>query len=85
MKVSTILAAALAAFALGSPALAADKLTVLLDWYVNPDHAPLVIAREGGYFAKHDLDVDLVVSSDASAPTIRSECFSLAGIEKLRD
>jgi putative hydroxymethylpyrimidine transport system substrate-binding protein len=51
------------------PASAADKLTVLLDWYVNPDHAPLVIAKEGGYFAKHDLDVDLVVSSDAAAPT----------------
>ena len=29
---------------------AADKLTVLLDWFVNPDHAPLVIAKEGGYF-----------------------------------
>lgn len=63
------LAAALAALVLASPALAADKLTVLLDWYVNPDHAPLVIAKEGGYFARHDLDVDLVVSSDASAPS----------------
>ena len=51
------------------PALAADKLTVLLDWYVNPDHAPLVIAKEGGYFAREGLDVDLVVSSDASAPS----------------
>ena len=37
---------------LASPALAADKLTVLLDWFVNPDHAPLVIAKEGGYFAR---------------------------------
>jgi putative hydroxymethylpyrimidine transport system substrate-binding protein len=61
------LAVAVAAVLL-SPAMAADKLTVLLDWYVNPDHAPLVIAREGGYFARHDLDVDLVVASDASAP-----------------
>ena len=30
------------------PALAADKLTVVLDWFVNPDHAPLIIAREQG-------------------------------------
>jgi putative hydroxymethylpyrimidine transport system substrate-binding protein len=60
---------ALAALALliASPAFAADKLTVLLDWYVNPDHAPLIVALEGGYFAKHDLDVDLQVPSDASA------------------
>ena len=26
---------------------AADKLTVLLDWFVNPDHAPLVVAKQG--------------------------------------
>ena len=63
-----IVAAALAVLVLSSPAFAADKLTVLLDWYVNPDHAPLVIAKEGGYFAKHNLDVDLVVGSDAAAP-----------------
>lgn len=62
-----LLAALLALFA-ASPAFAADKLTVLLDWYINPDHAPLVIAQEGGYFAKHDLDVDMQVPSDASAP-----------------
>ena len=47
---------------------AADKLTVLLDWFVNPDHAPLVIAKEGGYFARHGLDVDLVAPADPSAP-----------------
>ncbi len=50
------------------PAMAADKLTVLLDWFVNPDHAPLVIAKEGGYFARHDLDVELIAPADASAP-----------------
>ncbi len=47
---------------------AADKLTVMLDWFVNPDHAPLVIAKEGGYFARHGLDVDLVAPADPSAP-----------------
>ena len=47
---------------------AADKLTVMLDWFVNPDHAPLVIAEEGGYFARHGLDVDLVAPGDPSAP-----------------
>ena len=51
-----------------SPALAADKLTVLLDWFVNPDHAPLIIAREKGYFADAGLDVTLVAPADPSAP-----------------
>jgi putative hydroxymethylpyrimidine transport system substrate-binding protein len=60
-------ALAFAAALVASPAFAADKLTVLLDWYVNPDHAPIIVALEGGYFARHDLDVDLQVPSDASA------------------
>lgn len=61
--------AALAAAApLRSVSAAVEKFTLLLDWYVNPDHAPLVIAKEGGYFARAGLDVDMVVASDASAP-----------------
>lgn len=51
-----------------SPALAADKLTVLLDWFVNPDHAPLIIAQQKGFFAAEGLDVELVAPSDPSAP-----------------
>ncbi len=69
MKPLRLALAALFAIVVGSaPALAADKLTVLLDWFVNPDHAPLVIAKEGGYFAREGLDVDLVAPSDPSAP-----------------
>lgn len=62
-------ALALAVFvATALPAAAADKLTVLLDWFVNPDHAPLVVAREGGFFARHGLEVELVPPADPSAP-----------------
>ncbi|MEK1886727.1 MAG: ABC transporter substrate-binding protein [Phyllobacterium sp.] len=50
------------------PAMAADKLTVLLEWFVNPDHAPLVIAREKGYFADVGLDVELIPPADPAAP-----------------
>ncbi|QFR31659.1 ABC transporter substrate-binding protein [Ancylobacter sp. TS-1] len=59
----------LMALALGlAPAAAADKLTVLLDWYVNPDHAPLIVAQEKGFFKAHGLDVELVAPADPSAP-----------------
>lgn len=50
------------------PASAADKLTVLLDWFVNPDHAALVIAKEKGMFAEAGLEVELVAPADPSAP-----------------
>ena len=53
---------------LAGTAQAADKLTVLLDWYVNADHGPLVVAKEGGYFEAEGLDVDLVTPADPSAP-----------------
>ncbi|MAL41439.1 ABC transporter substrate-binding protein [Thalassospira sp.] len=67
---SMITATALGAMVLGtsSTAFAADKLVILLDWFVNPDHAPLVVAKEKGFFAKHDLDVELIEPSDPSAP-----------------
>ena len=45
-----------------------EKLTLLLDWFVNPDHAPIIIAKERGLFAKRGLDVQLVEPSDPSAP-----------------
>lgn len=64
----TILAAGLALSLSLAPAAAADKLTVLLDWYVNPDHAPLIVAREKGLFEKHGLDVELVPPADPAAP-----------------
>jgi putative hydroxymethylpyrimidine transport system substrate-binding protein len=64
-----IWAAALSIAVATTQAHAADKLTVLLDWYVNPNHMPLVVAQEGGYFAKHDLEVELLPPpGDAAAP-----------------
>lgn len=50
------------------PATAADKMTVLLDWFVNPDHAPLVVAKEKGYFRDAGLDVTLVAPADPNDP-----------------
>ena len=51
-----------------SPVRAADGLTVLLDWFVNPDHAPLVVARDKGMFAAEGLAVELIAPADPSAP-----------------
>lgn len=57
-----------AVFLVATPARAADKLTVYLDWFVNPDHAPLVIAQTRGYFEAAGLEVELIAPTDPSAP-----------------
>lgn len=57
------------AFLLQSTAAAAsEKLTVLLDWFVNPDHATLIIAEEKGIFKKHGLDVEMIAPADPNDP-----------------
>lgn len=65
-RLSAALALVLALFA--TPAAAAGKMTVLLDWFVNPDHGPLIIAREKGFFRDEGLEVDLVAPADPNDP-----------------
>jgi putative hydroxymethylpyrimidine transport system substrate-binding protein len=62
-----ILVAASAAF-LPVAAHAAEKLTVLLDWFVNPDHGPLVVADQKGFFADQDLEVEMIAPADPNDP-----------------
>lgn len=49
-------------------ALANTKMTVLLDWFINPDHAPLFVALERGYFKDQGLDVEFIPPSNPSDP-----------------
>lgn len=51
-----------------SVSLAKDKVTVLLDWFVNPDHAALIVAKQKGYFAAENLEVDFIEPADPSMP-----------------
>jgi len=48
------------------PAL--EKLTVILDWFPNPDHAPLIIAQQQGFFKELGLDVQLIGPADPTDP-----------------
>ena len=45
-----------------------QKVTLLLDWAPNIDHAPLYVAQENKIFAKHGLEVELVWGGDPDAP-----------------
>jgi putative hydroxymethylpyrimidine transport system substrate-binding protein len=67
-----ILARSLAAVAIfvlcaAGPARA-EKLTLLLDWFLNPDHAPLVVAKEMGFFTEAGLEVELIEPADPNDP-----------------
>jgi len=68
MSLFRTLAIAFALSLVTAPALAADRLTVMLDWFINPDHAPLYVALERGYFADQGLDVSFVQPSDPNDP-----------------
>ncbi len=50
------------------PLYAADKFTVLLDWYVNPDHGPLFVADAQGFFAEAGLEVELIAPANPNDP-----------------
>lgn len=48
--------------------MANEKLTLVLDWYINPDHAPIMVADQIGAFKAEGLDVKIVPPSDPSLP-----------------
>ena len=60
------LAAAL--LVLAPPAAAQEPLTLILDWFVNPDHGPIFVAQELGYFADAGLEVEIIAPADPNDP-----------------
>lgn len=45
-----------------------QKLTLILDWFVNPDHATLFVAEEKGFFKEQGLEVVLISPADSNDP-----------------
>ncbi|ANK82390.1 MAG: ABC transporter ATP-binding protein [Rhizobiales bacterium NRL2] len=63
-----LILAACAALALSTGAASAQKMTVLLDWFVNPDHGPLYVAQALGEFEKRGLEVEFIAPADPNDP-----------------
>jgi len=64
-------ALALCAAPLGaSPLHAAEpaRLTLVLDWLINPDQAPVLIAETQGYFKDAGLEVEIIAPADPNDP-----------------
>lgn len=45
-----------------------EKVSLLLDWFVNPDHAAIIIAQQKGFFEKNNLEVEILEPADPSMP-----------------
>ena len=48
--------------------IADDKITLLLDWFINPDHGPVIIANEKGMFEEEGLEVQIIPPANPSDP-----------------
>ena len=49
-------------------AFANEKITLLLDWFINPDHGPIIIAQEKEYFKELGLEVEIIPPANPSDP-----------------
>lgn len=61
-----LLSAALIA-ASGS-SFATEKVSLMLDWFVNPDHGAIIIAEQRGLFKEQGLEVEIQEPADPSMP-----------------
>ncbi|MCP4383286.1 MAG: ABC transporter substrate-binding protein [Hyphomicrobiales bacterium] len=65
-----VLIVALIGLTVSAPAQAAveplKKVAVGLDWFANPDHGPVIVALQRGFFADAGLDVSLVTPTDSA-------------------
>jgi putative hydroxymethylpyrimidine transport system substrate-binding protein len=46
-------------------------ITLALEWFLNPDHLPFIVAKEQGFFREEGLDLSIVV------PTVPEESLEL--------
>ncbi len=47
---------------------AQDQLTLMLDWFVNPDHGPIIVAEQKGLFDDQDIQLNIQEPTDPSLP-----------------
>jgi NitT/TauT family transport system substrate-binding protein len=50
---------------------AADKVILLLNWYLYAEHAPFFLGKERGYFEREGVDLD-IQEGRGSVPTVQS-------------
>ncbi|MDD0823360.1 ABC transporter substrate-binding protein [Mannheimia sp. AT1] len=59
---------AIATLLVAQSTMAKEKISLMLDWFVNPDHAAIIVAQQKGYFAEQGLEVEIIEPADPSMP-----------------
>ena len=73
-EVKTILAAiSLLLLLAGSPALAADKVTLNLNWFYVGDHSPYFVALDKGWYKEEGLEVNIVTGKGSGDERFRDQ------------
>lgn len=62
------------------PAMAAEKLTIALDWTPNTNHVGLYVAQAKGWFTDAGLDVEILPYTDTSSGTLVATGVAQFGI-----
>ncbi|MFL5127433.1 MAG: ABC transporter substrate-binding protein [Microvirga sp.] len=71
LKAALVAATALAAPFATTPAQAADKVVLMINWYVYGEHAPFYYGKEKGIFAAEGIDLD-IQEGRGSAVTVQA-------------
>src|SRR3979411_1542730 len=70
VRLMAALASALVCTALATvPAAAADKVVLMLNWYVYGEHAPFYYAKAKGIFAAENIDLEIQEGRGSAATT----------------
>lgn len=54
---------------LTGPARAADRVTLMLNWYVYGEHAPFYYGKQAGFYAKEGIELDIVEGRGSGVTT----------------
>ena len=71
LKAALVAATALAAPFATAPAQAADKVVLMINWYVYGEHAPFYYGKEKGIFAESGIDLE-IQEGRGSAVTVQA-------------
>lgn len=72
--------ATLALLAAACPAMAAEQLSVALDWTPNTNHVGLYVAQSKGWYVDAGLEVDILPYTDTSSGTLVASGIAEFGI-----
>ncbi len=68
MKKSLYLFFIIIIFSSASTFSAPKNISIGLDWFINPDHAPIIIANEKNYFKAKNINVEMIEPADPNDP-----------------